>query len=149
MSVPIGLGFGTALDLGLRGPDLGLGLDKIWVIESESCSIKTLISNIIYLASISSDIIYSIRHILQMRACHHECLCNIGQTYDNQMKYFLKSSKYKTKPKSIILPIMWLFPVCTTIYKTKETAKLTLLLHGNTFLYQNGIVKFRYRPNLA
>ena len=65
------------------------------------------------------------------------------------MKYFLKSFKYKTKPKSIILPIMWLFPECTTIYNTKETAKLTLLLHGNTFLYRNGIVKFRYRPNLA
>ena len=27
-SVPIGLGFGTALGLGLRGPDLGLGLDN-------------------------------------------------------------------------------------------------------------------------
>ena len=26
--VPIGLGFGTALGLGLRGPDLGLGLDN-------------------------------------------------------------------------------------------------------------------------
>ena len=27
--VPIGLGFGTALGLGLRGPDLGLRLDNI------------------------------------------------------------------------------------------------------------------------
>ena len=26
--VPIGLGFGTAFGLGLRGPDLGLGLDN-------------------------------------------------------------------------------------------------------------------------
>ena len=46
--VPIGLGFGTSLGLGLRGPDLGLGLDnqsiqrpliiqsiKIKVIQSE------------------------------------------------------------------------------------------------------------------
>ena len=65
--VPIGLGFWTALGMGLRGPDLGIGLDNsLKGLKEFSLPRRRRIETFLYLLSFT---LYSIRETCFIENC--------------------------------------------------------------------------------